>query len=470
MISSFDPDAETQARWIAAAAEVVRAHLASLSAEGDPHPDRPLADRPCIGEEPLHGGVEAALDYVSRATDGSLATTSPGFMAYIPGGGLFATAVADFVADVLNRYTGLAATAPEFARIEHEVIAWLAREFGYGPSSTGVLTSGGSAATLLGVTRARDETDASGDLRRLVGYTSAQAHGSVASAFRLAGLPAGNLRRVACDAEFRMSAKALGEAVRADRAAGLQPFMVVASAGTTNTGAIDPLEAIADLSTREQLWLHVDAAYGGAFVLCADGRHRLAGIERAHSISFDPHKGLFLPYGTGCVLFRDPLVPLNGGEAYLRDARAGEDAWNPADFGLELTRPFRGLRVWLPLVLHGAGAFRAAIAQKLELAARLHQGLLDLPAGRIEIVAAPQLTVVAFARPRLAGEPLADWNARNEQMLRVINGRGRSVLSSTLLPGSDGDRLVVRACILSHRTGEPQIEALLEDVRAATEA
>jgi aromatic-L-amino-acid decarboxylase len=469
LISSFDPDAETQARWIAAAAEVARAHLAAL-AVGGPHPNRTVADRPSISEEPLHGGIEAALDYVSSATDGSLATTSPGFMAYIPGGGIFATAVADFVADVLNRYTGLAATAPEFVRIEHEVIAWLAREFGYGPSATGVLTSGGSVATLLGVTRARDDTDASGDLRRLTGYTSAQAHGSVASAFRLAGLPAGNLRLVACDAEFKMSAAALEEAVQTDRAAGLRPFMVVASAGTTNTGAIDPLEAIADLCGRERLWMHVDAAYGGAFVLCPDGRRRLAGIERAHSISFDPHKGLFLPYGTGCVLFRDPLVPLNGGDAYLRDARSGEDAWNPADFGLELTRPFRGLRVWLPLVLHGAGAFRAAIAQKLELAARLHQGLLDLPAGRIEIVAAPQLTVVAVARPRLAGEPLADWNGRNEQMLRAINGRGRSVLSSTLLPGNDGDRLVVRACILSHRTSEPQIEALLEDLRAATEA
>lgn len=466
-MSVFDPDPETQRRWLMAAGDLARDHLESLRAlRATDSPER-RAKRPRIGGAPFAGGMEGALAYVAEAAGRALPATSPGFMGYIPGGGLYATAVADFVADVLNRYTGLAATAPEFADIEWEVIGWLAGEFGYGPGATGVLTSGGSTATLLAVVRARDAAEADGDLRRLVGYTSAQAHGSVASAFRLAGLPDGALRRVACDAEFRMSPAALAAAMKADRAAGLQPFMVVASAGTTNTGAVDPLPAIADLCEAERLWMHVDAAYGGALVLCAEGRRRLEGIGRAQSICLDPHKGLFLPYGTGCILFRDAVSAGGDDEPYLRDVRNGGAGWNPADFGLELTRPFRGLRLWLPLLLHGTDAFRAALAEKLELAERLHRGLLALGPERIEVVTPPQLSVVPFALPRRPGEALEDWNARNGMLLQAINGRGRSTLSSTLLPGADGDRLVLRACILSHRTEAQDVDKLLEDVASA---
>jgi aromatic-L-amino-acid decarboxylase len=463
-MSRFDPDADTQARWIAAAGDVIRAHLASVGTPvNTPQSSAPLK-RPTIGEAPFEAGMDAALAYVADASARALPTTSTGFMAYIPGGGLLASAIADFVADVVNRYTGLASTAPELVALEHEVIDWLADQFGYGRSATGLLTSGGSTATLLAVTRARDDAGMGGDLRRLVGYTSTQAHGSVASAFRLAGVPAENLRRVACDQTFKMRPDALEAAIAADRAAGLTPFMVVAAAGTTNTGAIDPLQSLAEMCSHERLWLHVDAAYGGAFVLCEEGRRRLAGIERAHSITFDPHKGMFLPYGTGCILLREGLSGSGEAEPYLRDARAGDGIWNPADFGLELTRPFRGLRVWLPLILHGAGAFREALAEKLVLADRLYQALLDLGPDMIEVVAAPQLSVVPFALPRRAKEPLSDWNRRNDAMLKAINGRGRSTISSTLLPDKDGDRLVARACILSHRTDQASVDRLIEDI------
>jgi aromatic-L-amino-acid decarboxylase len=258
-----------------------------------------------------------------------------------------------------------------------------------------------------------------------------------------------------------------------DRARGFTPFLVIATAGSTNTGAIDPLPEIAALCEEEALWLHIDGAYGGAFVLCEEGRRRLGGMERADSICFDPHKGLFLPYGTGCLLLRDGVPTAAAGDhGYLRDVRsqAGEHApASPADFGLELSRPYRGLRVWLPLMLHGAAAFRDMLAEKLALTEAFHSGLQKLAreGAPIEIVAAPQLTVIPFRLSRRSAEPLDRWNGRNAAFLAAINARGRCYLSSTLLPVTDGEAVTSRVCILSHRTHMAQIEHCLEDVRLA---
>jgi aromatic-L-amino-acid decarboxylase len=257
------------------------------------------------------------------------------------------------------------------------------------------------------------------------------------------------------------------------------PLAVVSAAGTTNSGAIDPLADIAELCRREGVWHHVDAAYGGAFVLCDEGRRRLAGIEAADSITFDPHKGMFLPYGTGCLLVRDGerLRAAHHMHApYLQDFdaldRAGEPP-SPTEYGPELSRDFRGLRLWLPLVLHGAGAFRRALTEKLELAQRLHDGLaaIDPP---LEIVDPPQLSVVTWRTPRRAGETVARWNARNAAMLARVNARGRVHLSSTVLPspgdpGPDGAAgeaaFTQRACVLSFRTHARHVDACIEDVR-----
>jgi aromatic-L-amino-acid decarboxylase len=321
---------------------------------------------------------------------------------------------------------------------------------------------------------ARLEADA--DLRLAVGYASVQAHASVAAAFRLAGLPLRNLRAVPVDDAFRLRPDRLLAMVGEDRARGFTPFIVVATAGSVNTGAIDPLPPIAALCADEKLWLHIDGAYGGAFVLCQEGRRRLRGMELADSIVFDPHKGLFLPYGTGCLLLRDGAPPARAGDhGYLRDVRSQGDEHapaSPADFGLELSRPFRGLRVWLPLMLHGAAAFREALAEKLELAATFHRGLEDLARQGlpVEIVAAPQLSVVAFRLSRLAAEPLDRWNRRNAVFLAAINAAGHCYLSSTLLPAVDGDAVTLRVCILSHRTHIEQIQHCLRDVRLAVEA
>jgi aromatic-L-amino-acid decarboxylase len=277
---------------------------------------------------------------------------------------------------------------------------------------------------------------------------------------------------VAFDERLRLRPDALAEAVRADRERGRSPFLVVSAAGTTNTGAIDPLPELAELCERERLWHHVDAAYGGGFVLCNEGRRRLHGIERADSITFDPHKGMFLPYGTGCLLVRDGLALRRAHSmeaAYLKDFAEGSDAApSPADHGPELSRPYRGLRLWLPLMLHGAAPFRRALEEKLALAERIHQGLRALAAAGVpvEVVDAPQLTVVPFRLRQREGEPRADHDARNAAWLRAINERGRVFLSSTTLPGEDGPVLTLRVCVLSFRTHAANIEQALEDVAA----
>jgi aromatic-L-amino-acid decarboxylase len=475
----LEPDRATLASWIDTFTRVALDHLDGLSsgsaagrvgAEGTAIGD--AVSRP-IPEEPFAGGAPELAALVMRSVEGALNTAGPGYLAYIPGGGLPATAVADFVADVTNRYTGLTMAAPGPARLEADVLRWLAREFGYGPQAAGLLTSGGSLSQLSAIVTARHARFGDACVPAdACAYTSAQAHRSVAKSWRLSGHASTSLSTVAVDERLRMDPSALAAAVGRDRDHGRQPYLVVASAGTTNTGAIDPLPAIADVCVEHGLWLHVDGAYGGAFVLCPEGRTLLAGIERAHSITFDPHKGMFLPYGTGVLLVRDgsALRRAHQDEAdYLQDLGARGDAdLSPAACGPELSRPFRGLRLWLPLLLHGARAFREALTEKLALARVLHEGLAELPG--VEIVDAPQLSTVAFRARRQAGEPLAGWNARNESFLDGINARGRVWLSSTMLDTPEGPAFTLRACVLSFRTHRDRVDALLADAPDALRA
>lgn len=478
----LEPDREERERLIAAVVRRAQAHLEALAtapavgrvgAEG-----RRVAESVSreIPEEPLDGGVEAVLDLLDEAVSASLTTPGPGYLAYVPGGGLPATALASFYSDVVNRFTGVAAAAPALARLEADVLAWACSEVGYGPEARGLLTSGGSLATWTAMVTARVRAfgDA-GDYRAATAYASSQAHHSVRKCLRLAGLPATGLRVVGVDERYRLRADELARALEADRAAGLRPFLVVASAGTTNTGAIDPLGDVADVASGAGAWLHVDAAYGGAFVLCEEGRRRLSGIERADSITLDPHKGLFLPYGTGCLLVREGRHLLEAhreGAGYLQDFDGFDrDGTSPSDLGPELSRDSRGLRLWLPLMLHGASAFRSALAEKLELAGTLHEGLRGLVAsGRpLEIVAEPQLTISAFRLRRHDGEELGAWNRRNARLLDAVNGRRRVYLSSTALPVADGEAFTLRTCLVSFRTHAASVQAFLEDLDAALE-
>jgi aromatic-L-amino-acid decarboxylase len=479
MTDRFEPGRATFERWLEQVASAALDEVEGLAESPAAGPTGPegyaIGDRVSlpIPEEPYPGGMTDLLARLREATAASLNTAGPGYLAYIPGGGLPVTALAELYSNLCNRYTGVSAAAPALCRLEADVLGWLARQFGYDERAHGLLTSGGSLAILSGVITARhDRLGDEGDYSSVAVYTSTQAHHAVAKAVSLAGIPARSVRSIDVDDQFRMDVDALVRQIGADRAAGVRPFLVVSAAGTTNTGAVDPLAPIADVCEAHGLWHHVDGAYGGAFVLCPEGRTRLSGIERADSITFDPHKGMFLPLGTGCLLVRDAerLRRAHGGTAtYLQDFdavdRTGEPP-SPSDYGPELSRGYRGLRLWLPLTLYGAGAFRRALSEKLELAERFHRGLQEeidtgLP---VEIVAPPQLSIVPFRLRRGPGESLPGWNARNAGFLAAINRRRHVHLSSTLLPVTDGEAFTLRVSILSFRTHAARVDTCLRDV------
>jgi aromatic-L-amino-acid decarboxylase len=399
-----------------------------------------------------------------RVVTKGFGTAGPGYLAYIPGGGIVQSAVADFIADAVNRYVGVFAAAPGLAQIEANVVRWFCDIVGYPAAAGGILTSGGSLANFSALVTARREF-LPDDFLSGVLYASDQVHHSIAKAAMLAGFPEGNVRLVPSDEDFRIRIDLLGAAIAADRAAGWRPFLVVGSAGTTNTGAVDDLGGLADLCAREGLWLHVDAAYGGFFLLTEDGRRKLAGISRADSVVLDPHKGLFLPYGTGSLLVRNRDT-LRRAHALSADYMPPmQDDPDLVDFNLvspELSRGWRGLRVWLPIAMHGIGPFRRNLEEKIELTRRATEELKTIPG--IEIVAEPQLSIVAF---RLARRDLdaETENTLNRAFLAAINDRRRVYLTGTML----GGKFVLRICVLSFRTHQDRMREGLDDVRSAAE-
>jgi aromatic-L-amino-acid decarboxylase len=245
----------------------------------------------------------------------------------------------------------------------------------------------------------------------------------------------------------------------------MTPFLVVGNAGTTNTGAVDDLRALADLARAEDLWFHVDAAYGGFFALVEEGRAALAGIERSDSVILDPHKGLFLPYGTGCLLVRDggALKRAHALTAdYLPEMREEEEFVDFCQISPELSRDWRGLRIWLPMHLHGLAPFRENLREKLVLARQAADALRTMP--EIEILAEPQLSIVAFRRA-WRGRGTEETNAANRRILEAVNARGRVHITGTML----GDVFAMRICVLSFRTHRERIEMAIDDLRRAIE-
>lgn len=405
------------------------------------------------------GNVQEILDLVAQGAAKAFNTTGPGYMAFIPGGGLVSAAIADFLACATNRFVNVWNAAPAFAQIEATVIGWLASLFGFPPNARGILTSGGSMANFSAVITARHALLAENFLSGTA-YVSDQAHLSLLKAALLAGFPRANIRTIPTTPEMRMDVDELRSHIKQDREAGFEPFFVVASAGTTNTGAVDPIADIAEVAQDEGLWLHVDGAYGGFFQLTERGRYLFRGIERADSITLDPHKGMFLPYGTGCLLVREGhlLRDAHHVEAdYLQDLAAEEDIPNFSEYSPELSRDFRGLRVWLPLKLHGAAAFTAALDEKLDLARELHAGLREIPG--LEIPWSPELTVVPFRAAPNGG----DANTATRRLLADINSSQRVFMSSTILDG----RFTVRACILCHRTHADRVHEAIDIVARA---
>lgn len=401
--------------------------------------------------------LEAVLARLRPAIRKTFNTAGPGYLAFIPGGGIMSAAIADFIAASTNRYVGVRPPAPALAQIEETAIAWLARFMGYPETAGGILTSGGSLSTLSAIVAAR-ETRLPDDFSRGTLYVSEETHYCVAKAARIAGFRDWQIRRIGVDGRRRIDTRALANAVEVDRTKGLKPFLVIANVGTTNTGAIDDIPKLLAISRSQSMWLHADAAYGGFFRLASGGPELMPDIEECDSITLDPHKGMFLPYGTGCllVLRKDTLKRTHSMDAeYLHDVRA-QTSPNFSDLSPELSRDFRGLRIWLPLVLHGVAAFKAAIEEKLMLTRWAYDALKDDP--RFEILDEPQLSVIAF---RLKADAAAS-DRLNEELMNRVNRRGRVFLSSTRLDG----RYTIRLCVLSFRTHMDRVRDAVEAVRA----
>jgi aromatic-L-amino-acid decarboxylase len=411
---------------------------------------------PPPGEVP--GDFGTLLDRFREAAAAAVETAGPRYMAYVGGGGLFTSALAEMVARTFNRYTTLSSFAPALVALEESTLRWLCRQFGLPDTAGGVTTTGGSLATLVAMVAARHDR-LGDDFAAGTVYVTAHTHRCLAKAARLAGLPPGAIRTVPTTPDLRMDPEAAAQMIARDRARGLRPFLLVASAGTTSTGAVDPIGELARLARSEGLWNHVDAAYGGFFQMTERGRSRFAGIEHADSVVLDPHKGLFLPHGTGILLVRSPAAAraahaVDG--VYLQDLDADQPLPDYAELGPELTRDYRGLRVWLPLHLHGIGAFRQALDEKLDLAAWAHRALSADPA--LELPWEPELSIVPF---RLRGDEFTDGD--NQRLLERIHATRRLYLSSTRIDG----RQLLRLCIISHRTHRPDVEDAVEIIREA---
>ena len=413
-----------------------------------------LYDSP-IGEEP--SDIRTLLRIIETHVDRpGINPASGGHMGYIPGGGLFPSALGDYLADVTNRYSGVFFANPGAVRMEHMLTRWMASVVGFPASSAGNLTSGGSIANLIGVVTARDAKGIrSRDIPTAVIYLTAHVHHSVDKAIRIAGLAECVIRHVPMDARHRMDVAALDRAISSDRAAGLRPFLVIGSAGTTDVGAVDPLSAIGDLAAEHGLWFHVDGAYGAFFALCDEGRLALAGMDRADSIVMDPHKSLFLPYGSGAVLVKDPR-PMQDAHFYtanyMQDAATDRDEVSPADLSPELTKHFRGLRLWLPLKLFGVAPFRAALSEKMWLARYFREELLAV-AG-FEVGPEPDLSVVTFRYVPRTG----DADAFNQRLVQAIHDDGRVFLSSSIIDG----KYTIRLAVVVFRTHRSTIDLTLQ--------
>ena len=413
---------------------------------------------------PEHGSaLEPLLDALfNEWIPRSFTAPGPGYLAYIPGGGTYPAALADFIANTTNRYTGVWQAAPALVQLEANALDWLRDWMGFPAETRGLFTTGGSMATFNAIVCAR-ERYLGAEIRRGVLYTSDQAHHSVLKSSKLAGVMPDRVRAIESDDRYRMRLDALREAIAEDRRAGLTPFAVVSSAGTTNTGAVDPLDAIADVCAGEGLWHHIDGAYGAFFRLCDDMRDTLRGLPRADSLTLDPHKGMFLPYGTGALLVRDGAALRAAHEAtadYLPAMPHPEDFYDPSQHGPELSRGFPGLRVWLSVKLFGAAAFREAIAEKRALTLDARRRVGELPG--IVIDAEPDLSLFAF-HLTWPGASRAAEDAATRALMEKTTQRGRVMVTGCTAHG----RALGRVCVLSFRTHQPQIDALVEDMAAA---
>ena len=375
---------------------------------------------------------------------------TPGFLAFIPISTVYPAALGDYLGAVINPFVGNFFASPGAVRLEHLLTRWMAQVVGYPNNSAGDLTSGGSIANLSAVVAAREAHGLkSKNYAKAVVYITSQTHHSITKALRIAGLGDCPQRLIRLDTVYRMRPDDLERRIRADKRSGLNPWLIVASAGSTDAGAVDPLEAIREVAHRYRLWLHVDGAYGAMFVLCETGKTILAGMEQSDSLTLDPHKGLFMPCGSGAVLVREGRHLLNAYRyqaSYMQDraSLASLAEVSPSELSPELTRPFRGLRLWLSLKLLGLQPFRAALEEKLLLARYFYEKIREVEG--VELGPPPDLSVVTFRwRPKRGND-----DAYNQRLLKAVQKDGRVFLTSTRLNGRFWLRLAV-LCATTHR-------------------
>lgn len=421
------------------------------------------ADRATLEQrlrEPLPEEGKSPLEVLARVREEVFRDIGhlihPRFFAFIPSPGNFVGVVADALASGFNVFAGSWLVASGPAQVELVTVDWLRELCGLPPGAGGLFTSGGSAANLIALAAAR-HARLGDDARGAVVYCSDQTHSSVDRALRLLGFAPDQLRKLTVDADLRLDLAALESAVAEDRRAGKRPFCVVATAGTTNTGAVDPLDRIAAITRREGLWLHVDGAYGASAVFSPRGRELLPGLGEADSLSMDPHKWLFQPIEIGCVLARDVgdlrrafhVLP-----EYLKDAHGAEEEVNFRDLGFQLTRGFRALKLWMSIQTFGRGAFAAAIERGMELAEFAERAVRDLP--EWEVTTPARMGIVTFRCVPTGAAP-AEVDALNAALVGAMVRDGLAFLTSTRL----GGRPVLRLCPINPRTTESDVLATL---------
>jgi aromatic-L-amino-acid/L-tryptophan decarboxylase len=415
-------------------------------------------------EDPPEEG-RPAVEVIERAAREILPVAGrvdhPRFFAFVPSSPTWPGILADFMSAGHNIFQGtwLGASGP--SQLEVVVIDWFREWLGYPDSAAGLFTSGGSAASLDAFVAARE---AAGAPDRATVYMSDQSHTALIRAATIVGVRPENVRKVRSDAHFRMDMEALAEMVAADRAAGFAPIAICANAGTTNTGAVDPIAAMADFSEAEGIWFHVDAAYGGFAVLTERGRELFRGLHRADSIAMDAHKWLFQPFEAGCLMVKDVgrlEAAFSVDPEYLQDTQWGRDHPNFGDRGLQLSRSFRALKVWMSIQTFGMAAFRRSIEKGIDFAERAEE---YVRASEVLQIANPaSLGVVCFrVNPRGSEIPDERLEEINKAVQAKIIDGSVAMMSSTRLRGLYSLRL----CILNHTTSWTDVRETLEEIEA----
>lgn len=461
--SPLDLDHDTMRRLGRDVADLVAEHLATLREQPVLDAiDRATAERLIASPPPARGTDFDTLMATLRENVFSHAAREPhpGFIAYVPSCPTFPAVLGDWLATGFNFFAGVWPMASGPNEVELLVLDWFRQWLGMPEGSGGLLTSGGSNANFTAVVAARHEATLGDPARiaRLTVYMSNQTHSSVTRAAWMAGIPRENVRLIAVDAEHRMILDELADAIAADRAAGLVPLMVVGNGGATNTGAVDPLREMAELCNTEQLWFHVDAAYGGFGALCDRGRRALRGIELADSVTMDPHKWLYVPFECGCIIAREPArltAAFSIYPDYLKDVESAGTEVNFADYGEQLTRRARGIKIWLSVCYYGVDALSEAIAYSMELATHAERFVRAEPA--LEVLSPATLGILCFrARPHGTSDP-TELDALNERIANEINAAGRWLISTTRIAGA----LSLRICPIGFRTTIEDMEELV---------